>query len=100
MIGWFGSSVSYLGDPCQGDPCAQMNSLHVNSRGVKQAHLIAGHKEIEGDASSLLGLLQKLLLFPANLRQSCWTEINEEKSEAEWVNRWNRDCNDEQSAQC
>lgn len=52
----------------------------VNSRGVRQAHLITGHREIEGDARSLLGLPQKLLLFPANLRQSCWTKINDEKN--------------------
>lgn len=85
----FDSSVNYLGDPC-----AQMNSPSVKQ------------------AISLL-LMEKskaMLTFSLDYLRSCscsqltWDRAAGpewmRKRMSEWMNRWNRDCNDEQSGLC
>lgn len=76
-------------------------SLHTDEFPWCEAgHLITAFEEIEGNACSLSGIeAQKLLLFPANMRRSCWPKMNEERG-PEWMNSRNRHCNDEQSGLC
>lgn len=85
----FDSSVNYLGDPC----------TQMNSPGVKQAISLPLMEKPKVMLALSLDYLRR-----SSCSQLTWDQAAGpgwmRKRMTEWMNRWNRDCNDEQSVLC